>query len=91
MATPEDKRAIKALTPKRANEPLRERVRKRSLDRRAHDPEPLGAEYLIEADHVLRITIADEEAEGQLSHSATRLRACWLTQEVTGLGVTPAK
>jgi hypothetical protein len=38
MAAPEDEDAIKALTPERADKPLRERIRFRSLDRGAEDP-----------------------------------------------------
>src|SRR5919106_1061993 len=64
MTVPEDEDAIEALTPERAHEPLRERVRSRCLDRGANDPWPLGAEHLVEAADVLTVTVADEEAEG---------------------------
>src|SRR5919106_1625560 len=64
MTVPEDEDAIEALTPERAHEPLRERVRSRCLDRGANDPWPLGAEHLVEAAHVFGVTVADEEAEG---------------------------
>jgi hypothetical protein len=63
VASSEDEDAIKALTPERADKPLRERIRLRSLDWGAEDPHSFCSEDFIEGGYILGVAIADEEAE----------------------------
>jgi hypothetical protein len=91
MASSEDEHAIQALSPQRADKPLRERIRLRGFDRGDEDPYSLGAEDVIEGGYILGVAIADEDRNGTVSQRATKLRACWVTQEALGLDVTPAK
>jgi hypothetical protein len=91
VASSQDEDAVEALTRQGADKPLSERVSSRCLNRGADNSHSFGQEDLVEGRRVLRVAIADEEAERTVSHRATKLRACWVTQEASGLEVTPAR
>jgi hypothetical protein len=63
VATAEDQRAVKALTPHRADEALGERVGPGRSDRRSNDLDALRAKDLVEVLGELRIAVPDEESE----------------------------
>ena len=59
----EDQHAIEALPADSADEALGEGVGTRRPDRRADDPNALGAEDLVEAGRELGVPVADEEID----------------------------
>jgi hypothetical protein len=61
--------------------------------RASRAPATFGAEYVVEAGGELRVPVTEQEAYRRPRSSSTsnRLRACWVTQRLSGLAVTPAR
>jgi len=87
VTSADDEHAIKALPSDSADEAFSEGVGTRSSDRRADDPNALGAEDLVEAGRELGVPVADQEPDrlralgefmgeipGLLGHPGT----CWM-------------
>jgi hypothetical protein len=91
MTAAEDEGAIEALTSKRAGEPLGESIRKGALIgvRTIFSPSERNTSSKPATYFEFRSRM--RKRKGRPSHRATRLRACWMIQEVSGFEVTPAR
>ena len=93
MAATEDEHPVEALAPQGACHALTDGVRSGCPDRALDDPGALcggmtaskEAVYLVSRSRMRNLTVFAWSAR-----SIERLRACWVTQSVTGLAVPPA-
>jgi hypothetical protein len=93
MTTANDQQPVQALGADGADPALRIGVRVRRLDWREEHLGTLGAEYVVEPTAELRVPVADKKRTRQPRSASTksRLRACWVTQVLLGLAVTPGR
>ena len=89
----EGQHSVEALPADRADEALGEGVDPWGSDRRADDPDPLGAKDLVEAGRELGVPVPHQEPDGSspLVSTMVRFRACWTTHALAGLAVTPVR
>jgi len=92
VAPSEDKHAVETFSPDGAHEPLGDGVRSRRPDRSLDNPDALSGEdgskdalNLVSRSRTRNLTAAPCSAS-----SMQMFRACWVTQSVAGLAVTPA-
>jgi hypothetical protein len=93
VAAPDDQQPVQALGPHRSDPALRVGVGVRRLHRRDQHLGALGAEHVVEAAGELRVAVAQHEAQlsSSFAEHSSKLRACWVTQPLLGLAVTPAR
>jgi hypothetical protein len=93
VTSADDEHAIKALPSDSAEEAFSEGVGTRSSDRRADDPNALGAEDLVEAGRELGVPVADQEPDrmcalGEFMGEIPGLLGLWVPRIPSDL-VTP--
>jgi hypothetical protein len=91
MVPAEDQQVVVALPPCRPHPPLGERVRLRSPDRSADDPDALSPEDLVEGTGEFRIPVSDRNRTPRSRSPSARFRACWVTHAESGFLVTPRR
>ena len=93
MTTSDDQQPVEALGPDGTDPTLRVGIGVRGLDWRDEHLGILGAEHLVEPATDLRVAVAEHKAQSlsSIRSRQERLRACWVTQALSGLDVTPAR
>jgi hypothetical protein len=92
LASAEDQHPVEALAADRADESLGKGVGTWRANGCADDPDPLGAEDLVEAgceNLASRSLTRNLTGRTRSANTIVRLRACWTTHAPTGLVVTP--
>ena len=92
MAAAEDDHPVETLAPDGTDHALTDGVGPGCPYGALYDPDAVGRKDGVEGSGEFGVAIADEELDGFAlsARSIERLRACWVTQPVTGLAVTPA-
>ena len=83
VAAAEDEEPVEALSADGTDKALGDGIRARGPDGRLDDPDSLGCKTASKEEVNLAGVVRS-------ARSKERLRACWVTQPVTGLAVTPA-
>ena len=88
----EDEHAVEAFSSRGAYESLGDGVRPWRPDRGLDDPDALCGEDGVEGSGELGVSVPDEELDcvRLLGEVYADVAACWVTQSVAGLAVTPA-
>ena len=81
-----DQQVVEALRSDGAHEPFGEGVRVRGPEWCPEDLGALGLEHIVEARHVLGVSVADQEPGGDLcvGEVTVTFLACWVTHGASG-------
>jgi hypothetical protein len=92
VTSSEDEHSVEAISPGDAHESLGDGVRPWRPDRGLDDPDALCGEDSVEVSGELCVwsQMRNLTAAARSASSMQMLRACWVTQSVAGLAVTPA-
>ncbi len=93
VAAAEDKDPVGAFAPDRANPAFGESVRAGRAYRRTDDHDLFRGEHGIETSYELGVAIPNQERSWSTRspRSMSRLRACWVTHDLVGWAVMPAR
>jgi hypothetical protein len=88
-----DEQPVEALSADRPHPAFGVGVGVRGLHRCDQHLGALGAEHVVEAAGELRVAVAQHKAQPSFGSPSTssKLRACWVTQPLLGLAITPAR